>query len=181
MQAVELLFLIRAIIRAGTLSMGLTADLVGPHVATFTLDDTLVLLACIIMTAVPVGRAFGSAWQDTSPFSASCGPAQLPLTQRQDHGQRHHFPSILHPRHMNIVSAQPSPRRLRSEFSPPPIHGLSGRLLPGGYTRQAYGVRPQPPRGILLTTRTTPEGVAKPKRPWPLGNSRLVNRESLWG
>lgn len=68
LQSAAALILIRTITRIVQLSGGMASDLFQSQTVSLVLDSVMVLLACIILTAVPPGVAFGTrAWAETSP------------------------------------------------------------------------------------------------------------------
>ncbi|KAK3937391.1 RTA1 like protein-domain-containing protein [Diplogelasinospora grovesii] len=64
--------LLRAAVRIATFASGLASSIAQSSIVSLLADDTLVLLACIILSILPAGSAFGSpAWEGTSPFAPS--------------------------------------------------------------------------------------------------------------
>ncbi|KAK3383950.1 RTA1 like protein-domain-containing protein [Lasiosphaeria ovina] len=82
MQLATLLLLVRGAVRIAAFSGGLGSVLAQSQVAIFLLDDTLVLIAAIILSAAPPGRAFGLAWAETSPYPA-CATRRKPTSDPQ--------------------------------------------------------------------------------------------------
>ncbi|KAK0733307.1 RTA1 like protein-domain-containing protein [Lasiosphaeria miniovina] len=82
MQLATLLLLVRGAVRIAAFSGGLGSVLAQSQVAIFLLDDTLVLIAAIILSAAPPGRAFGPAWAETSPYPA-CATRRKPTSNPQ--------------------------------------------------------------------------------------------------
>ncbi|KAK4154166.1 RTA1 like protein-domain-containing protein [Chaetomidium leptoderma] len=88
-QVVASLLLVRTAVRIAIFANGLASTFAGSQVAAFLLDDTLVLLAILILTVYPAGRAFGVAWATTSPMaSSSIRPNTLPLRLRRHRRNR---------------------------------------------------------------------------------------------
>jgi len=68
-QIAALLLLVRTIVRIVAFTGGLGSPLLQSQLISLLLDDTLVLLACAVLTIVPPGRAFGTAcWDATTPL-----------------------------------------------------------------------------------------------------------------
>ncbi|KAL2129391.1 hypothetical protein VTI74DRAFT_7849 [Chaetomium olivicolor] len=70
-QVVAALLIIRTAVRIAIFASGLSSPFARSPLTSFLLDDTLVLLAALILSVYPTGRAFGHAWSATSPCSAS--------------------------------------------------------------------------------------------------------------
>jgi hypothetical protein len=104
-QVAATLLLIRTAARIAILAGGLTSAFASSQVTTFLLDDTLVLVAVLILTVYPVGRAFGDVWASTCPLAASSSPDRpdtLPLRLRRHRRNRcshinKHVISLPHP------------------------------------------------------------------------------------
>ncbi len=90
-QIVVGLLLLRTAIRIVQFSPGTATALGQFEVIPLVLDGVLVLLASVIMTVIPPGAAFGSAWGPTSPFSKNNAAETVPLDQSQV-GLRHISP-----------------------------------------------------------------------------------------
>ncbi|KAK4194577.1 RTA1 like protein-domain-containing protein [Triangularia verruculosa] len=117
-QTATLLLLLRSALRIASFSPGLTSPLAISSISSLLLDDTPILLALLLLTLSPVGRAFGPSWTDTSPLSPPDALSDLPLRR---HFHRHPQNQILHKRHLS----QP-PSDIPSPYTPPYI--ISGSL-----------------------------------------------------
>lgn len=90
-QIVAALLLVRAVVRIAIFADGLASSFAQSQVTSFLLDDTLVLVATIILVVYPAGRAFGVAWTATSPRASSDRPERrdhLPLRLRRHRRNR---------------------------------------------------------------------------------------------
>ncbi|KAK3394882.1 RTA1 like protein-domain-containing protein [Podospora didyma] len=106
-QIAAALLLVRAAVRIGSFTGGLGSSLAQSQTAVFLLDDALVLVATIILSAVPAGRAFGKAWAGTAP---------APSSLRGIRSKKRARPAISQPNPANTIFAPPQPPR--STFSP---------------------------------------------------------------
>ncbi|KAK1828174.1 RTA1 like protein-domain-containing protein [Podospora conica] len=90
MQAITSLLLIRAVMRAAAFCNGFhPSPTTNTLTVVLTFDDTLVLLAAVLLTAVPAG--FGSfSWEKTSPFSSSQEEEEGDLLPLQLRRQQQH-------------------------------------------------------------------------------------------
>ncbi|SPQ26629.1 e2d7299f-e01d-4daa-b569-f300a80f5705 [Thermothielavioides terrestris] len=70
-QVTASLLLARTAVRIAIFANGLATSFARSQVASFLLDDTLVLIAALILTVYPAGRAFGAAWAATSPVASN--------------------------------------------------------------------------------------------------------------
>lgn len=190
MQAATLLLLVRAILRLAAFSSGFNGggSLAGSRIAMVVLDDSLVLLTCIISLAVPAGRAFGISWSETSPFTSSPDPETLPLRTAQK----------IFGRPQTFSISKPYP--IASAFAPmthdtayerigtsPPL--TSPRHKPV-YTRAPYDVLPVEAK--QASPRFSPPSPGHERKPsWPVpcndlsydssrGNHRLVRADRIW-
>jgi hypothetical protein len=128
MQLATAFILIRTIVRFVSLLGGWTNVLNQSQLVTLLLDGTLVLAACIILTLIPVGSAFGSAWSITSPFCSVHGETALPLHQRRGRpGPRDISPPL-----PTALPHAYSPREYHPGAPPlPPVaHGSPGAVRP---------------------------------------------------
>ncbi|KAK4191150.1 hypothetical protein QBC35DRAFT_36856 [Podospora australis] len=131
-QAATLFLLVRAILRIAAFSKGPSSKLAISQVTIFLLDDLLVLLAVLILTVWPVGRAFGYSWADTSPLASPDALSDLPLRRHFYHCSQGHR---VHKRH----TSQPyAPAELPSPFT----HG----------TERGFGASGGPPIANLSST-----------------------------
>lgn len=88
-QVVVALLLLRTAVRIAIFADGLDSAFATSQVTTFLLDDTIVLVAVLIIAICPPGRAFGGAWASTSPMAASPDrPHTLPLRLRRHRRNR---------------------------------------------------------------------------------------------
>lgn len=182
LQISTLLLLIRAVVRIAAFSYGFDSSLAGSRLATFTVDDVLVLLASIILVAAPAGRAFGSSWKKTSPFGCSERFMDLPLHRRHLSRKRRTTMSISKPYASTATFLPPSgsPSFQRPGPAPSPMASPHPKLL---HVRPTY--RPSrppalPPKGPRGSPRfpETPEKKSMPQQPDT--PSRLVQPDSLW-
>ncbi|KAK0616288.1 RTA1 like protein-domain-containing protein [Immersiella caudata] len=195
MQVAAILLLVRAAVRTAALSGGFNRNFINSRITTFALDDTLVLLACIIITAAPVGRVFGSSWEKTSPFSSPEASVDLPWTlpPLSAHQRRLELrASISKPYPINRVFIPPKPRpgKLRQPWQPLRPNRPSPLSSPDKkppYQRPAYDVSPAMPH--FQTPKHSPTHFGQPspvdgKPSWPLKSpapSKLVSPNTLWG
>lgn len=187
MQIAAILLLVRATVRAAALSGGFNSTLIKSRIATFALDDVLVLLACTIMTLAPVGRAFGNSWEKTSPFSSPEGSVDLPWTQQQTAQQRRLElrASISKPYPINRVFVPSAPRHGQSRQPFQPLRPNRPSPLPSpkkspSYQRPAYDKSP----AHFLSESPTQTGQPSQDTSWPLKSlapSKLVSPSVLWG
>ncbi|KAK1750812.1 RTA1 like protein-domain-containing protein [Echria macrotheca] len=187
MQISAVLLSIRAVIRVAAFSGGLSSDVAGSRLVTFTLDDSIVLLACTILVLAPAGRAFGNSWEKTSPFSSPEGSLDLPLRHQQRSRRRLKNMSISKP-FTSATAFQPlngGPPHLRHGTGPPPL--TSPREAPV-YVRPAYDLSP-PPVVPLQNSQSLnqmyKEAGERRSGSWPLApapdSSRLVRPDTIWG
>ncbi|KAH6617268.1 RTA1 like protein-domain-containing protein [Chaetomium tenue] len=88
-QVVAALLLLRTAVRIAIFADGLDSAFATSQVTTFLLDDTIVLVAVLIIAICPPGRAFGGAWAATSPMATSPDrPHTLPLRLRRHRRNR---------------------------------------------------------------------------------------------
>lgn len=112
----------------------------------FLLDDALVLLAALILTVHPAGRAFGLAWAATSPLASSGGPSDLPLRLR---GHRRNRSYQVTKRVISLPYSSPS-------TSPRFIHGFgTSGTAPTGLPAHP-SPHPPPPVPPLASPRNNP-------------------------
>ncbi|KAK3682150.1 RTA1 like protein-domain-containing protein [Podospora appendiculata] len=192
-QISALLLMFRAVVRIAAFSGGLATVLAQSQIVSFLLDDTPVLLASIILTALPAGRVFDFAWAETSPFtlpSSRRSPTGLPLRQPRSIRERHRrvisqpFPSA------TSAFLPPSPRPYRPAGAPPALPSLvtSPSQAPV-YQRPPYDVSPAQAVPFLAPEKTPPmlsfSPIEQRKKPWQqIGSpdaSELVKPDTLWG
>ncbi|KAK3906729.1 RTA1 like protein-domain-containing protein [Staphylotrichum tortipilum] len=111
-QAVAAILLVRTAVRIAVFASGLNGPLAQSQVASFLLDDTLVLVAALILTVYPVGRAFGEAWAETSPRVLADRSDGLPLRHR--HHRRNRSSQINH----HVISLPYQSPAASPRFSP---------------------------------------------------------------
>lgn len=196
MQAVTSLLLIRAVMRAAAFCNGFHPSPTNTHTVILTFDDTLVLLAAVLLTAVPAG--FGSfSWEQTSPFSSSRKDGggeedllPLRLRRRQHHAK---VSSISKPVPFGSPPLPPSEERppVRPYRAPPPPveivakpamvrHPYDPKTPPVFLSGQAEGFPP------LLPGRMGGGHAKKPSWPMPVmgpaaaEGGGLVGRDTLW-
>jgi hypothetical protein len=83
MQLAIAFILVRTIVQFVWIVGGFDSVLSQSKLVIWLLDATLVLTACIILTLLPVGYAFGKSWGITSPFCRGDGTANLSLHRRR--------------------------------------------------------------------------------------------------
>lgn len=81
-QLATLLIAGRTIARLISLRRGWANDINNSQLYTLLLDGAFVLIACIILTVMPAGGAFGSSWRLTSPSFGKDRDGSLSLRQR---------------------------------------------------------------------------------------------------
>ncbi len=137
--------------RIAVFAGGLDSPFAQSQVASFLLDDTLILIAALILTIYPVGRAFGEAWAETSPRASGDRPSGLPLRRRH---RRNRSSQI----HHHVISLPYQSPAASPRFSP----GFTPRsgMTPGLPSHPS-------PRGVT-SAHPSPRGVA-PGHPSPLG------------
>ncbi|KAK0666383.1 putative RTA1 like protein [Cercophora samala] len=164
-QAAACLLTLRAAMRIAAFSGGLGSSLAVSQVVSFLLDDTLVLLAILILTLWPVGRAFGPSWADTSPLAPPDALSDLPLRR---HFHRHCRRQILHKRHLS----QPyNPPEVRSPYTPSHAgSGLPSSVRPSGH-------RPSPLEPSLTSPRNNPVYQRAPYEQSPTGTVPYISPE----
>ncbi len=174
---------------------------------TFVLDDTMVLLASLLITFTPPGRAFGSAWKDTCPFKSSddnTGHLPLQLGTQASARRRNLKRTISQPYPIAPVPVPTLPAYRR--ITPPT--GLNPSLAPlisprqkPVYQRPPYDLSPaltvpfrpaentplvspiQRLQGGVMSTLVSSVERKKKNSGWPLASpdaSQLVRQESLW-
>ncbi|KAK4126677.1 hypothetical protein N657DRAFT_653132 [Parathielavia appendiculata] len=118
LQIVALLLLARTAVRVAIFAEGLASSFARSQLTSLLLDDTLVLIAALLLAVCPAGRSFGVAWAATSPVASSSSDrppgALLPLRLRRHHrrNRRSHI-------NQHIVSLPfPSPSSTSPRFSP---------------------------------------------------------------
>ncbi|KAI6500899.1 hypothetical protein MCOR13_005842 [Pyricularia oryzae] len=68
LQAAAALLLVRTIARIVQISGGIASDRFQSQTLSLVLDSAMILLACIVLTVIPPGVAFGTrAWNETAP------------------------------------------------------------------------------------------------------------------
>ncbi len=165
---------------------------------TLVLDGALVLTACIILTAVPVGAAFRSAWGSTSPqFQQRSGrrngyrrPANISLPVPTPHAYSPGSPPYYHvsssPGH---PLSPPLPTPPLHTFTPlsPPYHQIvqqQGPLSPPakvspGFARPPYEFYPGQ-AGIMSPGFSPGRSGFVPSHRRQQASRSLVNSEALW-
>ncbi|AEO64522.1 uncharacterized protein THITE_123858 [Thermothielavioides terrestris NRRL 8126] len=111
-QVTASLLLARTAVRIAIFANGLATSFARSQVASFLLDDTLVLIAALILTVYPAGRAFGAAWAATSPVASSDRPDHLPLPLRRHRRNRSY------PINKRVISLPYSSPSTSPRFSP---------------------------------------------------------------
>ncbi|KAK3349447.1 RTA1 like protein-domain-containing protein [Lasiosphaeria hispida] len=191
MQVATGLLLLRAIIRVASFSDGLGKRVTGSQAVILSLDDTFVLLAFIILSAVPAGRAFGYSWQETSPFSNINEISGLPFRRRTSaQSQRQLKGSIGHPQPVTSVFVplpqHPTSQRRAGLPVVPPLKSppYSKPMFP----RAAYEASPASSVPYSATDSSPASSLASPgdrrKRQWQMTSpnaSHLVKADLLWG
>jgi len=155
--------LIRTVARIISLVGGLGGSLEQNEVVFLVLDGGLVLLAGILLTIIPAGKAFGSAWMDTSPFSSRNNHHSGSLPQRYTHRRM---------ASSHMVQLHPHESRPLAAFTTPvPSPG------PQVLTRAPWEVPPGEIPRVYADIRTT-------RSPTPRRNQRshsnMVDIENLW-
>lgn len=149
------LLLVRTAVRIAIFANGLTSSFARSPVASFLLDDTLVLLAVLILTVYPVGRSFGPAWAETSPIISSSSstpyqPGTLPLRLRRH--RRNRSSRIINKRIISLPYPSPSTSpRFSPGFTP-----IAGGMTPG------LPAHPSPRFSQQQQQQPTPPGSAPP-------------------
>lgn len=182
-QLAVFLLIVRTALRAAALSTGLSGALFQSETTSFILDDATVLLAAIILSSSPPGRAFGSFWKDTTPHVCRVAYRGLPLQSRK---------------HQNIrtrVISQPFP--LLSPFTPgtprhyhtirtPPAPPLASPFAKAVYKRPAYEISPAEVVPFMGSVVTSPNIRISPGRKNNMRSAtvqstpRLVNPDGIW-
>ncbi|KAK0707582.1 RTA1 like protein-domain-containing protein [Lasiosphaeris hirsuta] len=185
------LLLLRAIIRVASFSDSLGKRITGSQAVILSLDDTFVLLAFIILSVVPAGRAFGYSWQETSPFSNVSEISGLPFRRRAPaQSQKHLKGSIGHPRPITSVFVplpqHPASQRRAGLPVVPPLK--SPPYNKPSFPRAAYEASPASSVPYSATDSSPASSLASPgdrrKRQWQMTSpnaSHLVKADSLWG
>ncbi|KAK4240215.1 RTA1 like protein-domain-containing protein [Achaetomium macrosporum] len=145
-QVAASLLMVRTAVRIAIFASGLTNAFARSQVASFLLDDTLVLVAVLILTIHPAGRVFGMAWAATSPMASPDRSDDLPLRLRR-HRRNRSYPINKRIISLPYPSPSTSPR-----FSP----GFASRVgmtpgLPAHPSPQAA-----PPVPPLMSPRNNP-------------------------
>ncbi|KAK3332439.1 RTA1 like protein-domain-containing protein [Cercophora scortea] len=191
MQLAALLLVLRVVVRIAAFSYGLATVLAQSQIVSFLLDDTPVLLASIILTALPAGRAFDFAWAETSPFSWPSRRNSTGLPLRQPRSIRERHKRVISQPFPSAASAflPPSPRPYRPAGSPPALPSLvtSPSQAPV-YQRPPYDVSPAQAVPFLAPDKTPPMSSFSPieqrKKPWQqIGSpdaSELVKPDTIW-
>jgi len=118
MQLSTLLILARTAVRFASLVRGLSNPLNQSQPLTLVLDGVLILIAAAILTSLPPGSAFRSAWHATSPQ-----PFFFFSSRPRSSGRRNGYR-----RPANISLPVPAPPPLPHAYSPgsPPYHPVGG-------------------------------------------------------
>ncbi|KAK5661685.1 hypothetical protein OQA88_9785 [Cercophora sp. LCS_1] len=188
MQTAAFLLLLRSVLRLAAFSGGMNGGLAGSRTVIAILDDVLVLLACIASLAIPVGKAFGVSWDNTSPFKSASDPEALPLRLSQGKLRRPQAFSISKPYPLTSVFAPMTHETAyeRVETSPPLMSPRNKRV----YSRAPYDI-------LSVESKQTSYGFSPPspghlrKPPWPLSSGdpardsarnshRLVSADRIW-
>lgn len=197
MQLSTFLLLLRTTIRLASLLPGFnfTSILAQSQIISLLLDGALVLIACLILTFVPVGAAFSpQVWKATSPLcSPSFFDSETPVPLR---AQRH-APGPGHTRNISPPFPTPMPRiygprapPYRPPGVPPPRPPrLSPKGSPGFVvtprSSPGYGLPPYEVAAggyVVMTTTPGPSpGLASGHRRGQGSVSRdLVESQVLW-
>jgi hypothetical protein len=103
-QMVAFLLMVRTAVRIAIFASGFASNFARSQVTSLLLDDTLVLVAVLILAVYPAGRSFGGAWAATSPVASSPDRPDtvLPLRLRRHRRNRssrinQHVISLPHP------------------------------------------------------------------------------------
>ncbi|KAK3305375.1 RTA1 like protein-domain-containing protein [Chaetomium strumarium] len=153
-QVAAWLLMVRTAVRIAIFASGLTSAFARSQVAAFLLDDALVLVALLIFTVCPAGRAFGvAAWAATSPIASSSSsdrPDDLPLRRRRHRRNRSY------PINKRIISLPyPSPSSTSPRFSPGSASRAAG-MTPGLPAHPSPQGVPPPPVPPLMSPRNYP-------------------------
>ena len=181
MQAIAGLFLVRAVIRTAAFCSGFRSGLAASHTIVLTFDDTLVLLASILLTATPAG--FGSSWERTSPFASPEGSVDLPLRRNAAQIQQHKL-SISKPYPVTSIFAPPPERAPQRPSRPSP---LAESTFKPALLRPPYDPKTPP---VIIGQETSLPPLLPPrmdghnrKPSWPMSGqegTRLVSQDILW-
>ncbi|KAM7199338.1 RTA1 like domain containing protein [Naviculisporaceae sp. PSN 640] len=188
-QITTFLLTIRVAVRIAALSTGLSSGLFQSEIVTYVLDDTAVLLATIIMSLTPPGRAFGPSWKDTTPFTLrrNCRPRiRLPLRSQERPSIRTRVISQPYP--LTSTSFTPtSPPRPYNAASPPLVGSLTSPALNAVYKRPPYDLSPAAVVPFMAANEVTSPGAVtspiKKKKMWGGATpdaSQLVNPNGIW-
>lgn len=205
MQVSAILILTRTAGRLASLLGGFANPLNQSQPATLILDGALVLVACIILTAVPVGSAFRAAWTSTSPSF-----------QHRSSGRRNGYrrpanislpvPAPLYspgsPPYYYSASSSPGHHLLSPPLPTPPLHTFTPRSPPyhqiGAQQQQQEAPVPPPPKASpgrppydfaaghvpLMSPGFSPgraaAGFVPSHRRQQAASRSLVNSEALW-
>lgn len=179
-----MLLLVRAAIRLAAFTGGLASGLVQSQVVSFVLDDTLVLAAAIILSMAPAGRAFGSSWAETAPFTLSGDESDLPLRNWRPSAGQHRKRAISQPYPASPMTAVPSPRSYHS-ISPPPPPPLASPQDKRVYQRAPYEISPVQVVPYVPSEAGSPplsgSMPADTPRRTPREAQKLVDPDALWG
>lgn len=188
-QIAAFLLIVRAVVRIAALSTGLSSGLFQSEIATYVLDDTAVLLAAIVMSLAPPGRAFGPSWKDTTPFNPrrNCRPRiRVPLRSQERPSIRTRVISQPYP--LTSTSFTPKlPPRSYNAMSPPPAGSLTSPALNGAYKRPPYDLSPATVVPFIAASEMTSSGAVtssiQKKKMWggaAPDASQLVNPNGIW-
>lgn len=187
-QVASVLLLVRAAIRLAAFTGGLASGLVQSQVVSLVLDDTLVLVAAIILCMAPVGRAFGSSWAETAPFTLAGDESDLPLRNWRPSttgGQQNRKRAISQPFPASPMTAQPSPRSYHSIYPPPPPPPLASPQDKRVYQRAPYEITPVQVVPYVPSDAGSPplsgSMPADTPRKTPREAQKLVDPDALWG
>lgn len=167
MQISVTFILIRTAVRFASLLGGWTNVLNQSELVTLLLDGTLVLAACLILTILPVGSAFGAAWAMTSPFPCHGSgniAAGLPLHRRR--GRQ--GPRDISPPLPTALPQAYSPRTYNPGSPPQPPHGSPGTGRPpyGWNYGQVAQTSPGPSPSASDFVRRPQQQLVKPDELW---------------
>ncbi|KAK3492332.1 RTA1 like protein-domain-containing protein [Neurospora hispaniola] len=183
-QAASVLLLVRAAIRLAAFTGGLASGLVQSQIVSLVLDDTLVLVAAIILSVAPVGRAFGSSWAETAPFTLASDESDLPLRNWRPSTSQHRKKAISHPFPASPMIAQPYPRSYHSIYSqipPPPLASPQDKRV---YQRAPYEITPVQVVPYVPSEAGSPplsgSMPADTPRRTPREAQKLVDPDALW-
>lgn len=182
-QLATFLLVIRTVLRTAALSTGLTGALFQSEPTSFVLDDATVLLAVIILSSSPPGRAFGSSWRDTTPYTYPVACPGLPLQARKHAGIRTRV--ISQPFPLTTTFTPGTPRNYHT-IGTPPAPPLTPPSLKAVYRRPAYDISPAAVVPFMGSQISSTNGGMSPGRKnnmWGVSvqsTPQLVNPDGIW-